>query len=138
MSKVVVCRVVLLTLVLVAVLGAQRICFHRSDLLQGRGEVLRRQRNLPYFWARTWYALGLRVELHRLCAHRDLRTLIVMRAMAFCATVVLLVTAVVTAVLGRHTICCTLARRWLAEPVTMDGFGCSHEPTIDVCSLVGW
>ncbi len=57
MSKVVVCRVVLLTLVLVAVLGAHASAFTDPTCFRVVVKCFEDSANLPYFWDRTWYAL---------------------------------------------------------------------------------
>ena len=57
MSNVVVCRVVLLTLVLVAVLGAHASAYTDPACFKDVVKCFEDSANLPYFWARTWYAL---------------------------------------------------------------------------------
>lgn len=57
MSKVVVCRLVLLTLVLVAVLGTKTSAFPDPACFNDVAKCFEASANIPSFWDRTWYAL---------------------------------------------------------------------------------
>ena len=57
MSKVVICRVVLLTLVLVAVLGAHASAFTEPACFRDVVKCFEASANFSSFWSRTWYAL---------------------------------------------------------------------------------
>ncbi len=57
MSKVVVFRLVVLTLVLVAVLGAQTSAFSEPACFKDVVKCFEASANIPSFWDRTWDAL---------------------------------------------------------------------------------
>jgi hypothetical protein len=57
MSKVVVCRVVLLTLVLVAVFATHASAFTEPTCFKDVVKCFEDSANLPFSWDRTWYAL---------------------------------------------------------------------------------